>query len=201
MITIPKVIYRSFLYIGILIGSYSCSKDPENREPEETLLGGCLKIGDAFQGGIVFYIDATNEHGLIAAIEDQSNAAIWGCPEFIEAIANKRDIGFGNANTNAIVNNCTEDNTAAKICADLNIDGYDDWFLPTTHELELLYNYKNLVGGFTNTNYSSSTDYKNTDGIYKYVLTIDFGLNPVDADRQEAIIKTEPLHVRAIRKF
>ncbi len=58
-----------------------------------------------------------------------------GVSESTEPIANQRDIGFGNANTNAIVNNCTEANTAAKICSELSLNGYDDWFLPTTHEL------------------------------------------------------------------
>lgn len=201
MIPTSKTIFKSFLYIFIMIVVYACSKDSENKEPEETIINNCFKIGDEFQGGIVFYIDATNEHGLIAAAEDQSNGAIWGCPESTEPIANQRDIGFGNANTNAIVNNCTEANTAAKICSELSLNGYDDWFLPTTHELELLYHYKNLVGGFSNTNYSSSTETKNNDGIYKYVFSIDFGSNPANADRQQPIDKTNPLHVRAIRKF
>ncbi len=201
MIPISKVICKSFLYISILIVAYSCSKDSQNTEPEEIVTNNCFKIGDEFQGGIVFYIDASNEHGLIAAKEDQSSGAIWGCPESTDPIANQRDIGFGNANTNAIVNNCSEENTAAKICSDLVLNGYDDWFLPTTHELELLYHYRNLVGGFSNTNYSSSTETKNNDGIYRYVFAIDFGLNPVNADRQQSIDKTNPLHVRAIRKF
>ncbi|OAD92046.1 hypothetical protein A7A78_09875 [Aequorivita soesokkakensis] len=201
MISIPKPIIKSILF-GLLIISYSCSKDPENIvEIEEADTNDCFKIGDEFQGGIVFYIDATNEHGLIAATEDQSSGAIWGCPETTDPIANQRDIGFGNANTNAIVNNCAEVNTSAKICSELILNGYDDWFLPTVHELELLYHNRNLVGGFSSTNYSSSSEGKNNDGIYKDVISIDFGLNPVHADRQQPIDKTTPLAVRAIRKF
>jgi hypothetical protein len=191
------------LLVQLFLASFfilSCSSSSDDA-PEETILSDCLKIGDSHQGGIIFYIDHTNEHGLIAAMEDQNSGAIWGCPESTDPIANQRDIGFGNANTSAIVNNCTEENTAAKICSELSLNGYDDWFLPTIHELELLYYNRDLVGGFTNTNYSSATESKNTDGNYKYVFTIDFVPNPVYADRQVEILKTVPLPVRAIRKF
>ena len=34
-----------------------------------------LKIGDFYQGGVVFYLDSTNQHGLTAAITDQTNLA------------------------------------------------------------------------------------------------------------------------------
>lgn len=190
------------LLVQLFLASFfvlSCSSSDNN--PEETILSDCLKIGDFHQGGIIFYIDHTNEHGLIAAMEDQNSGAIWGCPVLTESIAKQRDIGYGSMNTTAIVNNCSEDNTAAKICDVLVIDGYDDWFLPTVHELELLYYNRDLVGGFTNTNYSSATESKNNGDNYIYVFTIDFGPNPVHADRQDDILKTVPLPVRAIRKF
>lgn len=191
---------KFFVQLLVIVLVFTACSSSDN-SPEEPIQATCLKIGDAYQGGIIFYIDQTNEHGLIAAKQDQSNGAIWGCPEATEPIANQRDIGFGSTNTTAIVNNCPEENTAAKICEALSIDGFEDWFLPTTHELELLYHYKNIVGGFTNKKYSSSTEAEYSGNNFIYVLTIDFGINPDHADRQEYVIKTTPLPVRAIRKF
>jgi hypothetical protein len=36
-----------------------------------------LSIGDTHQGGIIFYLDASGCHGLIAAPGDQSTSAAW----------------------------------------------------------------------------------------------------------------------------
>ena len=38
-----------------------------------------INIGDLSNGGIVFYVDASGEHGLVASTKNQSNAAPWGC--------------------------------------------------------------------------------------------------------------------------
>src|SRR6478609_7519345 len=34
-------------------------------------------IGDAFGGGVIFYLDATGKHGLIAAKRDQGTGVRW----------------------------------------------------------------------------------------------------------------------------
>ena len=67
-----KVKTRHILY-GVLIGlafmGSRCSSDEEFK-PE---------LGNKYGGGIIFYIDASGEHGLIAAPTDQSTGAMWGC--------------------------------------------------------------------------------------------------------------------------
>ena len=66
-------------------------------------------------------------------------------------------------NTKLIVAQQTEDdffgNFAAKVCADFQGGGYGDWYLPSKSELNLMYNQKDVIGGFANALYWSSTEY------------------------------------------
>lgn len=41
-----------------------------------------LTIGQSYQGGKIFWLDATGQHGLIAATEDQSTGVIWSNEDF-----------------------------------------------------------------------------------------------------------------------
>jgi hypothetical protein len=109
-------------------------------------------------GGIVFYITNGGLNGLEAAPVDQSNGVIWGCYGVDIAGAYGTEVGTGNANTVAIVNGCSEPNFAAKAAADYIYNGYSDWFLPSKDELDLLYQQRNVVGGFTSNSYWSSTE-------------------------------------------
>ena len=78
--------------------------------------------------------DANTPHGIIVAPADQSTGAEWGCYE--TAInGTQSGIGYGAANTNAIVNGCAEVGIAARICDDLVLNGYSDWYLPSIDEL------------------------------------------------------------------
>ena len=44
----------------------------------------------------------------------------------------------------------------------------DGWRLPTKEELDLLYQHKDVVGGFANYGYWSSTEYSSTDAWYQF---------------------------------
>ncbi|MES2593528.1 MAG: DUF1566 domain-containing protein [Bacteroidota bacterium] len=142
-----------FLFCLLVVALFVGCKTDATETPAFTL-------GQKHEGGIIFYIDLTGQHGLIAAPADQSNCASWGCDG--KSITGTSPFnGEGHINTALVIKKCNEKNVAAQICNDLLIDGYSDWFLPSRNELNLLYLQKDLVGGFVNNFYWSSTEYDN----------------------------------------
>jgi hypothetical protein len=103
-----------------------------------------IALGKTYQGGIIFYIDGSGQHGLIAAPKDQGYAK-WGC-QGLDVVATSTALGKGDQSTYMIVNQCTALNTAAKICYELTLNGYSDWYLPTKDELKLLHQNLYLKG-------------------------------------------------------
>lgn len=53
---------------------------------------------------------------------------------------------------------CAEAGIAARLCNDLVIDIYDDWYLPSKDELNKLYLNIVAIGGFASSLYWSSTE-------------------------------------------
>ena len=85
---------------------------------------------------------------------------------------------------------------ACEMCEQLRLGGFSDWRLPTQGELAILYNERNIIGGFetfNNTQYWSSTVY-NAGGFYVCMnfTNGNFG-NHLDMPNQQ------PLAVRCVR--
>ena len=119
-------------------------------------------IGALLNGGIVFYVDSTGLHGLVAALEDLPGTYEWGC--FGTYIYGSVDtvIGTGYQNTLEIVSGCSESPIAASEALEVYTGGYNDWYLPSKHELYEMYNTIGIVGadsnigGFNGSYWSSS---------------------------------------------
>ena len=135
----------------LLIGSLGISQTANN--PDSPL----FSIGQSYGGGIIIYIDGTGQAGLIAALGDQSAGAQWGCFG-LDIGCTSTAIGVGQANTYAIVNGCGTSGIAARLCNDLILNGYNDWFLPSLGELSLMYQYRVMIGGFSPVQYWSSSE-------------------------------------------
>ncbi len=156
-------------------------------------------IGQSYGGGIIFYIDATEKHGLIAAPGDQAMGE-WGCMYEGSIQGTSTALGTGQANTMAIVNGCSQAGIAARICDDLVLDKYSDWFLPSKDELNEMYLQKKYIGGFSTIltgdgiYYWSSSEYAN-DNIVAWYQDLKNGTQGSKYN------KMNYYNVRAIRAF
>jgi len=128
-----------------------------------------VAVGESYGGGIVAYIlvdgdtgyDSGEQHGLIAATEDQSVGIMWALPAYQSTPVGGTDtlLGTGSANTdNIIVQNGGGSTYAAGLARAYNGGSYTDWFLPSKDELNKLYINKVAIGGFFADFYWSSSE-------------------------------------------
>lgn len=126
-----------------------------------------LGVGLAYQGGIIAYVLQPNDpgysagtpHGLVAAPSDQSANSPWYNGTYTSTGATGTAIGNGATNTNNIVTVQGVGNYAARLCDTLTLGGYTDWYLPSKDELNLIYQNRNSIGGFSTTaGYWSSSE-------------------------------------------
>lgn len=168
-------------------------------------------VGDFAQGGIVFWVDQTGQHGLVAAKEDQSTGVRWYAGTNGNTQAKGDGPFAGKANTPIIIaaHVAIGDDGgtyAARICNELQVtEGgktYGDWYLPSNEELNLMYQNKSVIdsaasanGGsaFAGTFYWNSTESLNNQ---------DFAGNQYFSDgNQYFSLKSFSYRVRAVRAF
>ena len=168
-----------------------------------------FSVGDFAQGGIVFWVDETGQHGLVAAKEDQSTGVRWYAGTFGNTQAKGDGPFSGEANTSIIIAAQVaigDDGStyAARICNELQVtEGgktYGDWYLPSKEELNLMYQNKATIdatagvnggSGFASDYYWSSTEYHGISAWKQYFANGTQGFN----------YKDDAGYVRAVRAF
>ncbi|RAV54685.1 hypothetical protein DIU36_20095 [Mucilaginibacter rubeus] len=105
-----------------------------------------MEYGESINGGILFYVDGSGKHGLVADL-DALVYNFGGGPKWIgdnnsgALFTTGKAIGTGNANTNKIVSQYGTSPIiayAALTCYNLDKNGYSDWYLPSIDELSQL---------------------------------------------------------------
>ena len=166
-----------------------------------------LNIGDLANGGIVFWINPNDtQHGLVCAPEDLPISQ-WGC--YGSYFETETTIGSGLSNTMTIIGECLiPESIASRICYNLILNDYEDWYLPSKDELNLLYenlhlngfgNFENGDGNCCNGWYWSSSDGE-LNGEAAWVQSFRDDQNGMQAT-YDIGIKYFENHVRAIRSF
>lgn len=151
-------------------------------------------MGTVHAGGIVFYNDG-NGNGLVCAESNQSTGSQWGCYGYSIG-GTSTAINTGMTNTNAIIARCSSNGIAARNASDLILNGFDDWFLPSKEELNLMYQNLKIhnLGGNWGDNYWSSSEYNENPSENACVQSFNDG-------SQGNTSKNMSFHVRAVRAF
>jgi hypothetical protein len=162
----------------------------------ESVTSTCgLSIGDTYAGGIIFFLDGSGCHGLVAKATDETGFYKWSSTNF-NTWAFLSGIYGGAQNTKKSIARAVASSStcpAASVCDNLTSGGYTDWYLPSKDELDMMYVNLHMqgFGGFATNFYWSSTEYGNSaawnQGFYD-------GL-------QYANAKGNGTYVRAVRAF
>lgn len=163
-----KGILSLALMLVIILLIVGCKKEPDIKN---------YKVGASGPaGGIIFYdcdadndIEYTADDGTTKKNKDGLSSALCGW-RFLEAATSdlpgtyewgsngscgtKKELGEGASNTSKLIGSTRETTKsfpAAKACDDYALNGYEDWFLPSYEEINLMYTelYKKGLGSFT----------------------------------------------------
>ena len=169
-------------------------------------------VGDMAQGGKVFWVDSSGQHGLVVALEDAGgslamdwNAGTASSGLNLETLAQSSGIYAGRMNTAIIIavhaaaaNN--GNNFAARACNEYtytqNGVEYADWYLPSKDELHLIKTSGVGAPNLYSYNYWSSTEY-DANNAYAEVL----GNYANNYNQYKPKDTAEAIKVRAVRSF
>ena len=205
---IPNKTYYVYAYATNSAGkSYSTDKNLNNINIK---IKTGLSIGDSYGGGTVAYIFKPSDsgykvnelHGLISSTSDQVLSS-QGLPfslltTNLPSGATETAIGYGLTNTNIFINQLGNSTLTAVGLARAYIGGgFNDWFLPSKDELNMLYLNRSIIGGFSNSYWSSSEHLPSTTG----GKAANVWSQNFNTGSQQSYLKISNQGVRAIRYF
>jgi hypothetical protein len=183
---VPQTLYYVRAYMTNITGTYYGVEQSFTTDTTSALY-----IGKPYAGGIIFDLDSSGQHGMVCAPSNQGNFQ-WGCVG-TDIPNTSTAVGTGATNTAYIMAGCTQRPIAASVCADLVLNGYSDWYLPSIGEVQMMYSrlYLQGLGGFGGGWYWSSSHYY--DPLHAWDMNFDNGA--VDG------YKIYVSQVRAVRAF
>jgi hypothetical protein len=135
--------------------------------------------GLEYGGGYIFYVDPTDGTLMVATDYATVGALAWGdhfdlttSTSIGDGLENTQQIVDGNSNDNSLVPNGLEfgsDNYVFKKVLDLEYEGFDDWFVPSSGSMKAIYDnvHAQNMGNFNETFfYWTSTK----SGYFPYVM-------------------------------
>lgn len=193
---------KAILYIVALLFVVSCGSTSETTKK--------LEIGDFYQGGIIFYLDESGQHGMVCSKKDISSNMPWYRGSFFDVNARGRGIGSGEMNTTLIIAAIVAKdekfyNYAAEQCQSLTaLDAHGKvkggWYLPSIDELRLMYENKDAIntralqlGGEA---FKQNTYWSSTEANYLWAWFVDFRNG-----RRSNTGKIIKMFVRPVRSF
>lgn len=193
----------------VITASISVNNESGGETVDQTLtvtinLNNVHEVGDYAYGGVIFWVNAEGDEGLVCTISDLNggNTTTWNNGSNISTGATATAIGTGEANTNTIVASQGAGTYAASLCADLVLNGYSDWYLPSIDELGEMYANRTVIntkavslGGenFSILNWSSTEQTGNVNNAYIYIFSGD--------QSPTANAKANSASVRAVRSW
>ena len=192
-----KNIFKIILCLTSILILSSCSKNDDDNSEN-------IQIGNFHEGGVVFYVDDTGEHGLVCASKDLIQPMRWG---YNDVLLNNTEqiIGSGLANTLAITAAYPDIDTAAKLCLNFEDDEYADWYLPSLDELNLIYTNKNKINATAIANegevFKTLDDDRSNYWSSSEEAEINAWLIQFDTGLTKTYYKTYILNIRPIRSF
>lgn len=205
----PHTDSSAFANFGYVAGPHTDSTAIANMGFISDAGAKSYSIGDFAQGGVVFWLDETGQHGLVCAKLDQSAGVRWYAGTNGNTQAKGDGPFAGEANTTIAIASQVAigddgEPYAARICNELVITesdkAYGDWYLPSMEELNLMFINKEIInstakreGGdnFASDFYWSSTELNNRAAMaQQFNAGLQIGFN-----------KNVPRNVRAIRAF
>lgn len=156
-----------------------------------------VKLGDTYQGGVVIQISDNGVHGVIASKKDITEESIGNSGRYHYGAINEEYQAYsmddGLANTLKFEGKLNF-NYAAPACLQLELNGFDDWYLPAYNQLLLFENFREALniperGGNT---YWSSTGHQDPEKAYAVSFGGSIG-NPCSV--------TQSFYVRPCRNF
>ncbi len=203
--SIKNVFVLLFIASTLFLNSCVEKEDAINTPPVigETREGGI--VSHLFQPGETGYVNG-EVHGIITSPVDVVFEAQWGC-QGTAVGGTSTKIGRGRKNTELVLafhdnlpdyydnpTQCHPNNdgsVAAREAIKFAHGGFSDWFMPSLLEMEFLFQNREVIGGFTESEYWSSCESNETNACVMSFITGEKLSKP----------KSEYRRVRVIRFF